>query len=152
VFTKTIIVIVESFTITCPTPTILIEETETIYVTEAPTCIEFTKGPYTKTIIELSCYTTTTTFFIEEECGCTSGWPYATGQGYPPLVCPSGAAAVSHPPVVYTGAVTTITTSKPGPAAAATGKGPILFSSGASQLQAGFLSVVVALIAGLVML
>jgi len=127
---------------TCPTPTIIIEESETIYVTEAPTCVTFSKGPYTKTIIELSCFTTTTTYFIEEECGCT-GWPYATGQGYPPLVVP----AASHAPVVFEGAVTTITTSKPGST-----KGPILFSSDASQLQAGFISVVVALIAGLVML
>lgn len=96
VVTETIIIIVETFTRHCPHPTTISEGTVTVTVT-APTTITFSEGPYTRTKYHLSCYTTTTEYFYEEECGC-GGWPYATGEGYIPITYPAG----SYPTPTFT--------------------------------------------------
>lgn len=90
IITKTVIVIVEEFTRFCTGPTTISEGTVTVTVTEPCTVTFSTGGPFTLTKTILECFTTTTEYFFEEDCGC-KGWPYASGHGFTPLVIPETA-------------------------------------------------------------
>jgi hypothetical protein len=163
VITETIIIIVETFTRHCPHPTTISEGTVTVTVT-VPTTLTFTEGPYTRTKYHLSCYTTTTEYFYEEDCGC-GGWPYATGEGYIPITYPAGSyptpgytppggkapegTSYPKPPVVVvapgkpsTETAAGIPAVVPAGKPASTSTGLPIFSSGASQLQVGALAVI----------
>jgi hypothetical protein len=148
VHTKTVIVVVPTFTKKCHGPTTIIKFDQTIIVDiDITTIVTFSKGPYTRTKTELECATTTTEYFDIDEC--PTGWPYAIDQEYVPIpvtytpcseCTPVAAAAV---PVVLSPATAIAGV----PAVSAPGvKAPVVFTSGASHAQAG----VVALIAGVV--
>jgi hypothetical protein len=156
--TKTVIVVVPTFTKKCHGPTIIVEFEQTIHVTiEGDTYVTFSKGPYTRTKTELECATTTTEYFEIDEC--PTDWPYAIGQGYVPIPCsytpytpcsectaapvPVYSAPAVAGPVVIAGPAASGAVSAPG----AKVSSPVaIFTSGASHAQAG----VVALIAGVV--
>jgi len=163
VITETVIIVVPTYTRACHGPTTVTEGTTTITVTEATT-ITFLNGPYTRTKYDLTCYTTTTEFFYETEC---AGWPYATGEGYPPMTvyptvyitdytteyvgaAPTGVAAVPAPPAP---AVYPVGSAYPVPAASGSvpPKNLPVFTSGASQAQAGVLALIAGVVAVLVL-
>lgn len=144
VITKTIVVIVETFTRVCPGPTTVSEGTVTITVTE-PTTVTFSEGgPFTLTKTILECFTTTTEFLFEEDCGC-KGWPYATGKDFPPLVIPTNAVPTGtsypKPPVV----------TPPKPAGAPAGTGAVVFTGIGSKTTSGFFAVVAGVVAIMVL-
>jgi hypothetical protein len=144
VITKTIIIIVETFTRFCPGPTIISEGTCTVTVTEPTTVTFSTGGPFTLTKTVLECFTTTTEFFFEEDCGC-KGWPYATGEKFVPLVVPSTAiptgTSYPKPPVV----------TPPKPAGAAAKTSPVVFTGIGSKTTSGFFAVVAGVVAIMVL-
>ena len=162
VFTKTVIIVVEEFTVVCPKPTILIEATETVTVT-APTTVTFCHGPYTRTEYELSCYTTTTTVYEEASC---SGWPYETGMGYTPIECPEvyPTPAPSYAYVAPVPAPAPYEAPAPAPAPAyvaavpapapgnSSYSGPTLYTSGAAQSGASFIVLVAGIVAAIMVL
>jgi hypothetical protein len=153
VVTKTVIVVTDYFTQYCPGPTTLIECGET-HIATCPTTITFKgPGPYTRTKCELSCYTTATEYYYPYDDSC-HGWPYATGQGYTPISCPTEApeAKSGHhhghpkssqgPPPPPQGQPPQ--GQPPAPQSTSPVKAPTVFNSGASRTQTGIL-----LIAGL---
>ena len=77
VYSKTVVVLVPTYTRHILGPTKIKDGTDTLTFA-APTVFTFTKGPYTRTKQVLSCHTTTTEYDIEEGCADCNGWPYAT--------------------------------------------------------------------------
>lgn len=75
VYSKTVVVLVPTYTRHIPGPTKIKDGTETLTF-PSPTVFTFTKGPYTRTKQVLSCHTTTTEYDVEEGCAECSGWPY----------------------------------------------------------------------------
>jgi len=149
VVTKTIVIVVSTYTRKCDKPTTLVEGTVTVTVTE-PTTVTFSKGPYTRTKYELSCYTTTTDYYYEEDCGC-GGWPYETDKGYKPVPEPS----VKPVPVKPSGSVvpkpSVPVSAKNLPVPTTSPKAPV-FISGASHNHAGLIALVAGVVAAVMVL
>jgi hypothetical protein len=160
VITKTIIIIVETFTRFCPGPTTISEGTVTVTVTE-PTIITFSSGgPFTRTKTILECFTTTTEFFFEEECGC-KGWPFATGHDFTPLVIPETETAPTPTgPVIAAGGAPAPTgtsfpkapvVTAPNAAGSPAGTGAVVFTGIGSKMTTGFFGVVAGVVAIMVL-
>lgn len=147
VITKTVIIIVETFTRFCPGPTTISEGTVTITVTK-PTTITFSHGPFTRTKTILECYTTTTEYYFEDECGCR-GWPYATGHDFPPLVIPEETEYV-HKPTGASYPKAPIVT-PPKAAGTPTGTAKAVFTGIGSKMATGFFGVVAGVVAIMVL-
>lgn len=154
VITKTIIIICETFTRFCPGPTTISEGTVTIIVTE-PTTITFKHGgPFTRTKTILECFTTTTEFFHEDECGC-KGWPFATGHDFTPLVIPetehahkpTGPVIAGKPAPTGTSHPKAPVVTPPKPA----GTGAVVFTGIGSKMTTGFFGVVAGVVAIMVL-